>query len=49
MSENPAKPVLNEPPEDPRKPPPNERPKSHSTGGAKDHTQGYERGSGAAP
>ena len=37
-------PDINDPPVDPRKPPDNARPGSHSTGGAKDHTQPYERG-----
>lgn len=29
--------TANDPPVDPRKPPPNEQPGSHSTGGRKDH------------
>lgn len=39
--------TANDPPIDPRKPPPNLEPGSHSTGGAKDHQLPHE-GEGAA-
>lgn len=39
-------PSASEPPVDPRKPPDNDHPKSHSTGGAKDHTAPHERPAG---